>query len=94
MSQTIKVTLRERKSVPSSRNVRKVARNVIRKTPHFIALSIVKIKVTPLGSVTSSRKGLKMKTKIKYRKRITRRSSKNLISCRHKLPTKSPSTKI
>ena len=28
-------------------------KNVIRKTPHFIALSMVKIKVTPLGSAQS-----------------------------------------
>ena len=93
LPQTSKVTPRDTKSVPSSRNVRKTVRNVIRKTPHFIALSMVKIKVTPLGSVTSSRKGLKIKTILNMEKRNTRRSSKNLISWRQNLPNKSPSMK-
>ena len=55
------VTPRERKSVPISRSVRKTVRNVIRKTPHFIDISMVKINVTPLGSAKSSRQGLKVK---------------------------------
>ena len=45
-----------------------MVRNVVRKNPHFIALSVVKIKVTPLGSVASSRKGLKIKTIINMEK--------------------------
>ena len=45
-------TKRHKKN-PRSRNVRKTVRNVVRKTPHFIALSVVKIKFTPLGIVTS-----------------------------------------
>ena len=65
-----------KKIVPSSRNVRKTVRNVIRKTPRFIALSMVKIKVTPLGSAKSSRQGLKIKTILSIQKRITRGSSK------------------
>ena len=47
-----------------------------KKTPQFIALSMVKIKVTPLGSANYSRKGLKIKTILGIQKRITRRSSK------------------
>ena len=53
-----------------------------------------KIKVTPLGSATSSRKVLKIKTILNMEKRITRISSKNGISCRQKLPNKGPSIKI
>ena len=74
LTQTSKVTPRERKSVPSSRNVRKMIRNVIRKTPHSIALSMVKINVTPLGSENSSRQGLKIKITINMQLRIIRRS--------------------
>ena len=55
------MTPRERKIVPSSRNVRKTVRNVIRKTPHFIALFMVKTKATTLGSAKSSRQALKIK---------------------------------
>ena len=65
-----------------------------KKTPHFISLSVLKIKVTPLRSVTSSREGLNIKKIINMEKRITKRISKNLISCRQKLPTKGPSIKI
>ena len=50
------------KSVPSSRNVRTRVRNVIRKTPHFIALSMARIIVTPLGSEKDSKQGLNIKT--------------------------------
>ena len=62
LPQTRTVTPRDTKTVPSSSNVRTTVRNIVRKTPHFIALSMMKIKATPLGSVASSRKGLKIKT--------------------------------
>ena len=91
LPQTRTVTPRDTKSVPSSRNVRKTVRNVVRKTPHFIALPMVKIKVTPLRSVTFSIKRLKIKTIQNMGKMITRRCSKNLTSWREKLPTKGPS---
>ena len=57
-----KMTPRDTRSVPISRNVRITVRNVIRKTPHFIALYMVKIKFTPLGSKKVSRQGLKTNT--------------------------------
>ena len=66
-------------------------RNAVRKTPHFIALSMVKIKVTPLGSVISSIKGLKTKAILNTEKRITIRSLKNLNFWRKNIPTKVPS---
>ena len=68
--------------------------NVVRKTPHFISLSMVKIKVTPLGIVASSRKGLNIKTILNMEKIITRRSSKKLTSCRQNLATKGPNKKL
>ena len=64
------MTPRDTKSVPSSRNGRKTVRNVVRKSPHSIALSMVKIKVTPLVSVTSSKKGLKIKEILDMKKRL------------------------
>ena len=51
-------------------------KNVIRKTPHFIALSMVKIIVTSIGSEKSSRKQLKIKTILSIQKSISRRVSK------------------
>ena len=75
MPQTITKTQRERKSVPNSSNGRKTVRNFIRKNPHFIALSMVKIKVTPLGSAKSSRQGLKIKTILNMQLSIKRGSS-------------------
>ena len=44
-------------------------RNIVRKTPHFIELSMVKIKATPPGSVTSLRKVLKIKTILNMKKK-------------------------
>ena len=76
MPQTSTVPPRERESVSSSRNVRKTVRNFIRKTPHFIALFVVKTKSTPLGSTKSSRQGLKVKKILNIQKIITRISSK------------------
>ena len=61
---------RDKKSVPSSRNVKKMVRNIIRKTPRFIDLSMVKIKVTSIGSSKSSRQGLKIKTILNMKKRL------------------------
>ena len=52
------------------------SKNCYKKTPHFIALSMVKIKVTPLGSENSSRQGIKIKTILSIKKIITRRNSK------------------
>ena len=63
---------KRKKSVPSRRNLRKTVRNFIRKTPNFIVLSVVKIRVTPLGSTKSSRKGLKIKIILSIQLRITR----------------------
>ena len=92
LPQTRTVTPRDTKSVPrSSRSVRTTVRNIVRKTPHFIALYMVKVKVTPLGTVKYSRQGLKIKTILNIEKRITIRISRNLISCSQNLPTKSPS---
>ena len=48
-----------------------------KKNPHFIALSMAKIKITPIGSEKYSRQGLKIKTILNIQKRITRKSSKN-----------------
>ena len=78
MPHTRKVTPRDTKIVPSSRNARKIVGNIVRKTPHFIALSMVKIKVTPLGSVTSSIKGLKIKTILKMKKKDYKKKFKEL----------------
>ena len=50
-------------------------------------------KVTPLGSEKSLRQGIQIKKGLNMEKRITQRSSRNLISCRHKLPTKNTSMK-
>ena len=55
---------------------------------------MVKIKVTPLGIVASSRKGLNIKTILNMEKIITRRSSKKLTSCRQNLATKGPNKKL
>ena len=66
LPQTTTATPRERKRFPSSRNVRKKARNIIRNTPHFIVLSMVKTKATPLKSENSSRKWPKDKHNPKY----------------------------
>ena len=64
-----------------------------KKNPHFIALSMVKIMVTTPESAKSSRQGLKIKTSLNMEKMVTKRNSRNLISCRQKLPTKNPSMK-
>ena len=82
LPQTRKVTPRERNIGPSLRNVSKTVRNIIRNNSHSIALSNVKTKVTPLGSAKYSRQGLKIKTILNMEKSITRKSSRNLISCR------------
>ena len=63
---------KRKKSVPSSRNVKKTVSNVIRNTPRFIALSVVKTKATPLGSANSSRQGLKIETILIIQLRISR----------------------
>ena len=70
------MTPRDTKSVPSSSNVRTTVRNIVSKIPRFIALSMVKIRVTPLWSVTSLIKGLKINTIPNMEKSITRRISK------------------
>ena len=88
LPQTMTVTPRNIKSIPRSyRSVRTTVKNVVRKTPHFIALSMMKIKATPLGSVTSSKKGLKIKTILNMLKNITRRSPRNLTSWGEDLPS-------
>ena len=74
------------------RSVRTTVRNVVR-TPHFIVASTEKKMVTPQGSENSSKQGLKIKTSLSMIRRITRGSSRNLISCRQKLPTKNPNMK-
>ena len=91
LPQTRTATEKKIKNVPSSRNVRKTVRNIIRKTPHFIALSMVKIKVTPLGSAKYSRQGLNIKTILSIKEGITRRNSKKWTYWRENLLTKEPS---
>ena len=59
------------KIVPSLRNARKTERNLIRKTPHFIALSMVKISGTPIGIAKSSRQELKIKIILNIQLSIT-----------------------
>ena len=89
------MTPRDTKSVPKvSRKLTTTVRNIVGNNPQFIALSMDKITVPPLGIVTSSKKGLKINIILNTENMITRISSKNLISCRKKLPTKSPSIKI
>ena len=58
------------------------------KTPHFIIASMVKTIVTPQGSAKSSMQGLHINTIRVWQKGFTRKSSRNLISWRKKLPTK------
>ena len=67
-------TSRERKIAPSLKNRRKTIRNVIRNTPRFIALSVVKTKATPLGIAKFSRQRLRIKTILSIQLRVTRGS--------------------
>ena len=48
----------------SSRSARTTVRNVVRKTPHFTFLFMVKQMVTPQGSAKYSMKGLQIKTNL------------------------------
>ena len=56
----------------------KTVRNVIRKTPHCIALSVVKIKVTPIGSTKSSRQGPKIKIILSIQKKDYKKKFKEV----------------
>ena len=64
-------TPRKRKIAQSSKNRRKMVRNIIRNTLRFIALSMVKKKTTTPRGKNFSKKGQRKKTSLSIQQRIT-----------------------
>ena len=93
LTQTRTATTIKIKSVPRRlRNVRTMVRNVVINT-HCIVASMDKTMVTRQVIEKYSRQRMQTNKSLSMIRRITRRSSRDLIFCRHKMPIKNPGMK-